>query len=562
MHSLFTVVLLPLVLMGPLMAQSSSRFWVFFTDKQEVTQFAPEELLSPRALALRAKEGHILDFYDVPVSPVYLQVLSNRGIHPYRTSRWLNAISADLSETQISDILQLPFVRGIQPIAIGQRVAKLPAASQRETIAQPQLSLNYPKRQLEIMNLDRLHEEGYAGEGVLIGVFDNGYDKVDNLPAFAHLFPSPSDGEAGSIIATRDYVDNDATLYHPCIHCRHGTYVFSILAGRSSQHDFEGSAPDADFILMRTENDYSETHCEEDNWVAAAEFADSMGAQVFTTSLGYYDFDRNPEAAIICPPISDTHALTIYEREDLDGQTAIITLAADIAASRGIVVVNSAGNRGTKGLVAPADGNSVLAIGAVDRHGELASFSSRGPTADGRIKPDLVGVGDSAFFFHSNGSLRQGNGTSFSCPLVSGLVACLLQKHPTIGAAELALLLRETASQSQAPDNNLCYGIPDAEAASEAIAQKLAILNFSVAPSVTTGTFEVYAPATLASDPMTTLEVIDLHGRQMAFQSQRYGQLWRVQLSPPMLDGYYIVRLRHPKEDTSRLFAKLVVRLD
>jgi subtilisin family serine protease len=345
-------------------------------------------------------------------------------------SRWLNAVSAMLEAEQVESLRRLPWVRGLRPVA---RYVGGPAE-----LACTPVGGDSPEVQLQMLGLDSLHRLGFEGAGIRIAVFDNGFDKVGQLPGFAHLF------EGGQILATRDYVDGDGEVFAPCVHCRHGTYVFSILAARDAR-GLSGSAPGASYILLRTEDDNSETPREEDNWVAAAEFADSLGAHIFTTSLGYRFFD---------PGFPD------YSPADLDGNTAIITRAADLAASKGILVVNSAGNSGAAGLNAPADGDSVLAIASVDGCGEYSSFSSQGPRVDGRIKPDLAARGESTYFLHSDGSLRQGNGTSFSCPLISGMAACLWQARPGASAADLADALRRSAHQASSPDSLLGYGIP------------------------------------------------------------------------------------------------------
>jgi subtilisin family serine protease len=337
-----------------------------------------------------------------------------------------------LTPAQRAEVEQLPFVQRIQRIGGGLQAAEI----QEECEDIPQV--NSHLRQLNMIGLDVLHRNGYSGKGVTIAVFDNGFYQVDSLEGFAHLF------QENRILATKDFVDGDESVFHTCSHCRHGTFVFSILAAKMPGQ-LIGSAPDANYLLLRTENDASETHQEEDNWVLAAEFADSMGAQVFTTSLGYSRFDAGEGD---------------YSREDMDGNTAIITRAADIAASRGIIVVNSAGNNSTRGLSAPADGDSVLAIGAVDKCETYASFSSQGYSADGRVKPDLSAMGQMNFFLHPDGSIRQGNGTSFSCPTVSGLTACLLQAFPEAGVGDMYDALKRSADRFDNPDRFYGYGIP------------------------------------------------------------------------------------------------------
>ena len=374
---------------------SQSKYWVFFTDKGDFQKVSPS--LSPEALQHRALRKIPLDVRDFPISPVYLSPFHQQDIHIQVRSRWLNAVSARLTEEEKVWVGSLPFVREIRPVAKGLH----PTEMEEDCSNQPQVGTHW--RQLNMIGLDVLHRNGWTGKSVNIAVFDNGFDAVDTLEGFEHLF------EEYRVLATRDYVEGDETVYHPCVHCRHGTFVLSIMAAKMPG-ELMGSAPDAAYMLLKTENDSSETHQEEDNWVAAAEYADSLGAKVFNTSLGYRWFDEGEGD---------------YDWTELDGETAIITIAADIAASKGILVVNSAGNNAGAGINAPADGKQVLAIGAVDECAEYASFSSRGPSTDGRVKPDLSAMGEQTFILNPNGEVRRGNGTSFSAPLIAGLAACL-----------------------------------------------------------------------------------------------------------------------------------------
>lgn len=434
-----------------LSAQAQTKYWIQFTDKGETHRYRPEELLSPSALERRMSQEIPIDEYDYPVSPAYLDSVCQLGIQPLQKSRWLNRISAVLDPEQAAKISRLPFVAGVNQVK--QYSFMLTAAEACEDLP----DYNTYRQQLSMVGIDWLHAQGYTGKGVTVAVFDNGYLSTPDLLGFAHLF------EEGRILATRDYVDGDEDVYGPCSHCKHGTWVFSIMAAQVAD-GLTGTAPDATYILLRTENDASETHQEEDNWVAAAEFADSLGAQVFNTSLGYFDFD---------PGEGD------YTREDLDGNTSVITMASDIAASRGIVVVNSAGNSGSLGLSMPADGDSVIAVGAVDPCEAYAGFSSQGPSADGRVKPDVAALGASTYFLDISGDIRRGNGTSFSSPIIAGLMANLIQAYPQATLGDLYQALIQSASQFATPDSLVGYGLPDGAKAWE-------ILRTSVGEGVRT----------------------------------------------------------------------------
>ncbi|MEO0473223.1 MAG: S8 family serine peptidase [Bacteroidota bacterium] len=353
--------------------------------------------------------------------------------------------------------------------------------------------------QLQMVGLDKLHQAGYSGEGVLIAVFDNGFLGVDTINGFEHLF------RENRIYAARDFVDGDDNVYESCNHCRHGTNVLSILAAKMPGY-LIGTAPDASYLLLRTEDDSRENPQEEDNWLAAAEYADSLGAQVFTTSLGYFDFDGEEND---------------YQLSDLDGNTATITRAGDIAASKGIIVVNSAGNSGTRGINAPADGDSILAIAAVDQCQDLAPFSSRGPSFDGRIKPELAAMGSGNTLLRHDGSLARGSGTSFSCPIISGLTACLLQAAPNASNLEMYDALFQSASQFDAPDFDIGYGIPDGAealrilAGSEAIQKGPTDFPLSILyPNPNQGAFDlIFQPNALPA--RIEVDIIDLQGRSV-----------------------------------------------
>ncbi len=422
---------------------AQQKYWVLFTDKGDLSHYQQQPFLSPKALENRARQGIEIDLYDYPLHAAYVSDLQQRlGIQHIRSSRWLNGISAYLTEAQLSELKKTPFVKGLRKVGHYSQLAEVQIDC--DTIDHK----DHYRRQLSMLGLDLMQASRYTGAGVSVAVFDNGFLAVDTLKAFRHIF------EEGRIIATRDFVDGDDNVFEACErfnYCRHGTNVFSIMAARLPG-ELQGTAPDASYILLRTENDASETRQEEDNWLAAAEFADSLGAQIFSTSLGYFSFDQGEGD---------------YSLDDLDGETAIITNAADMAASRGIVVINSAGNAGSRGINAPADGDEVIAVGSVDQCGEYSGFSSQGPTADGRIKPDITAMGQGTFVLNPDGKIRQGNGTSFSCPVIAGFMACLLQAQPTASRKELYEALIRSADRYDSPDMLFGYGIPSAPKAFE-----------------------------------------------------------------------------------------------
>lgn len=506
---------------------SQDRSWVLFTDKGNITAYQASDILSQAALANRAKQGIGLDSKDFPVNQSYLNQVSESGATIHHATRWFNGVSVSASAEVLEEIRQFPFVKSIRPVA--QLIKAAPSlAIDCDTVEYKGTAM----RQLGMLGVDDLHGEGFTGTGVKVAVFDNGYYRVDSLDAFSHLF------DESRILGQWDFVDEEANTFDSCIHCKHGTYVFSILAA-VHPGGLYGSAPGAEYFLFRTEDDYSETQAEEDNWIAAAELADSLGAQIFTTSLGYKDFDDG---------------IGNYGNEDMDGNTALITKAGDIAASRGILVVNSGGNNGNKGINAPADGDSVLAVGAVDECEEIAAFSSRGPTADGRIKPDIVAMGQLDYYIDPSGEIKVGNGTSFSCPLISGMAACLMQKHPQLTAWEVHNTLIQSADRYNNPDNIYGHGLPHASRF-EALVATTSLQNHQY-EDFRSGELLVYPnPASEAiriawispvSPASYRVELIDSSGRLIQLKAEAFSEAeWQLSLPVDLAAGIYLVRLLH-----------------
>ncbi len=522
-------------------ASGQQKIWVFFTDKGDLSAYEVQDLLTAEALANRSRQGLGIDDRDFPVNRQYLESVVGQGAILRQRSRWLNAISVEASPEILNRITSLPFVQEIRPVASLRKPAPV-LSGNCDTMAY----LGTAYRQLGMLGLDDLHGAGFRGEGVRIAVFDNGFVGVDSLPGFEHLF------EEGRLLGQWDFVDSRSEVFETCIHCKHGTYVFSLMAANMPGR-LMGGAPGASYMLFRTEDDYGETHQEEDNWVAAAEMADSLGAQIFTTSLGYFDFDEGEGD---------------YTRDSLDGNTTIITRAADLAASRGILVVNSAGNNGFNHLVAPADGDSVLAVGSVNECEEVSGFSSRGPTADGRIKPDLVAMGEGAYVLQPDGTVRQGNGTSFSCPLMTSLAACLLQRYPYLSAWELHQVLIASGDRALTPDMNYGHGLPHARRV-EALLQD-GFLPASAFQPLRSGDLLVYPNpaeqflriAWIYPVSPSTYEVSlnDLAGRRVMVETHAFSDReWQVTLPLELIPGTYLLQLQHSEFSDVRHFRKVVI---
>jgi serine protease AprX len=449
------IVFLSLVLVLPAGAQTApDTYWVQFTDKFNTPYSvdAPEQFLSARAIARRAAQGIAIDELDLPVDPAYIAgVLATGEVQLVNRSKWFNAITIRTSDTDaLLAIAALPYVQVVRSTFRVSGEAPAPDKFMAPLLPEERGggggSLDYGASftQVAMINAHLLHEIEAQGQGMLIGVLDSGFDQVNTIPGFDAL------RQREGIVYTKDMVVHDGDVYTDHWH---GRSVLSCMAAVMPGY-LMGTAPEADYVLVRTEEAATEYLVEEDNWVSGAELCDSLGCDLLNTSLGYTQFDDST--------MDHSYA-------DMDGLTTRISLAAGMASQKGMVVLNSAGNSGMSDwyyIGAPADAIDILAVGAVGDTGQVAPFSSRGPSADGRVKPDVMAMGWGAIGLDAAGEFVVPiNGTSFSSPILAGGVACLWQLHPGRTASEIMDAVRRSASHWTMPNDSMGYGIPDLWAA-------------------------------------------------------------------------------------------------
>ncbi|MBM3919690.1 MAG: hypothetical protein FJ347_00510 [Sphingomonadales bacterium] len=423
-------------------------YWVTFRDKVGSENYLrqPDVFLSKRSILKKYAAGAGITMDDVPVSNNYIKQLDLKGLSVPFTSRWLNAAFVITKDTKIiKDVSKLDFVTSVVPLGYKVLGVSSPAESEEsgtmeeksipvKTEPMPKNKYGAAQDQITQIKIDALHRKGFIGQDVQIAILDAGFYKANKMQLFDSLFLQ------GRIIKTFDFVDHEADVYDDD---DHGMQVLSCIAS-NREGVMIGSAPGANYLLFRTEDANVEMPYEEAYWIRAAEQADALGVDVITSSLGYNTFDDERY----------NHKIS-----DLDGKTTLISRAAEIAAKRGILVVSSAGNEGDnswKKLTVPADSEHVIAVGAVDKDGDVAGFSSRGPAADGRIKPDVAALGKRTAVASASGYIVKSNGTSYSAPIMAGALATAMQ-YNGMTAAEV----RNTLLSGTLPDTITGYGIPD-----------------------------------------------------------------------------------------------------
>ncbi|MGM0621153.1 MAG: S8 family serine peptidase [Bacteroidota bacterium] len=463
MKKIRTFILLSVLILTTATSWGQMYYWVGFSDKLNTpysTGF-PEEYLSERAIERRETQNIPIDSLDLPLDPEYVhQVLQLGAVHIH-SSKWLNGITvASESDDFEEKVQKLPFVTEVQ---LTKKVSRIKSAVNKfaePVVPENKLSIDTTfyggsVYQVGQLNGQFLHNQNFRGQGMQIAVLDAGFYKANQYSAFDSLWAN------NQILGIRDFVSDEYDIFE--MHY-HGMSVLSIMGG-NQPGELIGTAPKASYWLFRTEDTYSENIIEEDNWVAAAEYADSLGVDIINSSLGYSLFDDST--------MNHTYA-------DMDGNTTRVTRGANIAASRGMLVFSSAGNEGSvnnswKYIIAPSDGDGVIGVGAANRDGAPAPFTSYGPASDGDVKPNVSAVGWNTILQKSNGTIGTGNGTSYSSPVIAGAAACLWQANPNASALQVKSAIEQSAHLFHNPDSLLGYGIPDMKMADQIL--KISVLE-------------------------------------------------------------------------------------
>lgn len=419
------------------------QYRIYLKDKNH-SQYSldhPEAFLSQKSLERRRRQHIAVDSTDLPVSPYYIDKVKSLGLKIMGTSRWHNTIWVESKNDNVYDLVDsLPFVERslrlyVSPDSIMEpKRVKVDNDMTPDSLAKGRYGNGFT--QIDMFHGLSLHNAGFRGKGMTIAILDAGFKNADKIAALRSV----------NVVATKDCAPqrtDDIFKEH-----YHGTMVLSTMAANCPD-TLIGTAPEADYVLIRTEDIPTETRAEEDSWTMGVEYADSIGADVINSSLGYTEWD------------GDSIGL---ELRQLDGKTTFVSQTASLLASKGMVLCNSAGNEGMgpwHKINVPADADDILTVGAVDRDSVIAMFSSLGPSQDGRVKPDVCALGAPAYVINGSGDLSTNYGTSFSSPILCGMVACLWQARPELDAYQIIDLVRSIGDRSQWPDNVYGYGIPD-----------------------------------------------------------------------------------------------------
>ncbi len=518
-----------------LSAQIAPNYYaVTFTDKNDnpFTLDEPEAFLTQRSIDRRINQGIDYNSTDLPITPSYVQQVAEIGVEVWHRVKWINTLVIKTTdESLLDEINALPFVQEVSKLAdinqypplnkknffeVEEQIVSVGIENINTIKSTSSLDYGNALAQIEIINGVPLHDAGFQGQGMVIAVLDGGFQGVPERKVFDSLYAN------NQMLGARDFASENN---NPFEGSTHGTKVLSTM-GANWPGAMIGTAPKASYWLLRTEYTDYENIIEEYNWLVGAAFADSVGADVINSSLGYNTFDD---------PNMD------HSWNDLDGNTAIVTIGADLAAAKGILVVNSAGNEGSNDwqyITCPADGDSVFAIGAVDYNGNLVNFSSRGRPEDPRVKPNICAVGSNTIVADPYwDGITSSSGTSFSSPTIAGMTACLWQANPELNNKQIMEAIEISSTQHDNPDNDYGYGIPNYQLANSMVDVKKisnARNNLIVFPNPAADVLFIENMI----DP-SVVEIYDINGKLVYFNSDQSNSL-KVNF---LHSGVYVLKL-------------------
>ncbi len=455
MNRIALMLLIGMISLNAFAEETVYKYWVELTDKENSPYSVdrPTEFLSERAIARRKKQGISIQENDLPVNPAYVKAIEATGAQVLHTSRWFNAVTIRTTdESLIKEVEALDMVKSSRLLYKRMEFNTekknnsamfelfLEAAAPKEP--DNDTKYGFSKTQVAQTKADKMHAAGFKGEGMVIAVLDAGFYKMYKMETFDHL------RKEGRLLGTWDFVEGDSIVYEDDMH---GMNVLSCMAAYT-EYEMIGTAPGASYWLIRTEDATTENPIEEANWVAGAEMADSAGADLINSSLGYTNYDDKSMS---------------YSYKDLNG-SSLISRAATMCARKGMIVCNAAGNEGNDDwhyVGVPADADSIVTVGGIDKNFKHSTFSSFGPTADGRIKPTVCAMATSTTVASSKNKFYPSQGTSFASPVMCGMIACLWQANPEATNMEVIRALEMSADRSRNPDNEYGYGVPNMEMA-------------------------------------------------------------------------------------------------
>ncbi|MGM0497710.1 MAG: S8 family serine peptidase [Bacteroidota bacterium] len=554
MKKIFTFIFfIKITLVSTVFAQSP-RYLIEFNDKDTSNNHfslnEPEDFLSSKSLERRERQNIDLVSEDLPISQRYIDSVRSVGVKIQNKSKWLNSVVGEIDSSKLNTLRDIDFIKELTYLAPakakkgetknkGTQNFKVTDKFRHKKKNIDSTIYGYADNQILMLNGNYLHEKGYQGQGMTIAVIDAGFLMTDTISVFDELWAN------GQILGQRDFEEPGHDIYQQG-NSGHGTYVFSIMGGREPGN-FYGTAPKADYWLLRSEVASSEYVIEEYNWVAAAEFADSAGVDIINTSLGYTRFDDSTQD---------------HTYSDMDGESTIISQAASTAASKGMLLVVSAGNKGNdpwKYISAPADAKDILSVGAVDSEEKYASFSSVGPSSDNRTKPELSAQGQRTFFAAPDGSIAAGNGTSFAAPVIAGLSACLWQKYPEKTYKEIKEQIMKSAHQYSNPDSLKGYGLPDFEEAYALTIGEKSKKMIKAYPNPFQDSFFVSLPDVSISTEQIVVTLYDVVGRKIfeqAYSPKKKGSRIKITPQKSVEEGVYFLNVKYT--DSYRLRTKMV----